>query len=155
MDGLKILGVEEIADIITPKGVNAAIDAVRKEGIDNGNITLINSPADFKAIQDKLGLNKEEFLKTLDLSAAESINSSRRGVKAINLQTPGQGSINNIVDIIEGAIAGTVGKEHPVGVKKYDGTLQIYSAPLVPVTKEVSEEQEKYETALETVDISG
>lgn len=157
VERLKILGVEEVADIITPEGVDAALDAVRKEGISNVNITLINSPADFKAIRDKLGANKEEFLKTLDLSVAEFINSSRRGVKAINLQTPnaGQGNINNIVDIVERAIAGSIGKEHPAVVKKYDVTLQIYSAPLAPVTKEVSEEQEKYEIAAEAVGISG
>ncbi len=51
VDKLKLLGIEEVADIIISDGLNAALDAVRKQGVSNVNITLINSSDDLENIK--------------------------------------------------------------------------------------------------------
>jgi len=162
VDKLKSLGVEEVADIITSEGLNAALDAVRKQGISNVNITVISSSEDLVA---------EQFVN------------DNTGIKLMNLQTPNakENSINNIPLIIARAITG-IFAENEVVVKKYadlsqefvesnkgnidektlsainslnDVSAQISDMPMIKVTEESAKAQAAYETALKAVGISG
>ncbi|MDP2767809.1 MAG: hypothetical protein Q8O41_10260, partial [Candidatus Methanoperedens sp.] len=162
VDKLKILGVEEVADIITSEGLNAALDAVRKQGISNVNITVISSSEDLVA---------EQFVN------------DNTGIKLMNLQAPNskENSVNNIPLIIARAVTG-IFAENEVVVNKYtdlsqefvksnkgnidektlsainslnDVSAQISDVPMIKVTEESAKAQAAYEIALEAVGISG
>ncbi|MDD5465793.1 MAG: phosphoenolpyruvate synthase [Candidatus Omnitrophica bacterium] len=162
VDKLKLLGVEEVADIITQGGLKAALDAVRKQGVSNVTITLINSPK--------------------DLVTGQLVNDNA-DIKLINLQTPNakENILNNMPLVIARAVTG-IFAENEVAVKKYmdlskefvetnkgnidektssainklnDVSAQISDVPMIKVTEESAKAQAAYETALEAVGISG
>ncbi|MDP3042517.1 MAG: phosphoenolpyruvate synthase [Candidatus Omnitrophota bacterium] len=162
VDKLKILGVAEVADIIAPEGLNAALDAVRKQGISNVNITVISSSEDL---------------------AAEQFVNDNTGIKLMNLQAPNakENSVNNIPLLIARAVTG-IFAENEVAVNKYkdlsqefvksnkgnidektlsainslnDVSAQISYVPMIKVTEESAKAQAAYEIAVKAVGISG
>jgi len=171
VDKLKSLGIEEVADIITSKGLDAALDAVKKvnelneqnkQSINNVNITLISSPKDIAIGQ---------FIK------------DNTGIKLINLQEPNakENKINNMPLVIARAVTG-IFAENEVAVKTYtdlskdfvetnkgnidektlsainslnDVSAQISDVPMIKATEDTVKAQAAYETARKAVGISG
>ncbi len=182
VEGLKRIGIEEVADIITAEGIEAAIVEVRKqvEGIKNINTVLINSPADLENIKKEF--NFKDIAQFNDLVAGLFVN-DYTGIKLMNLQTPNaqENSINDFRLIFARAIAG-IFSQGEVIAKKYqdfhqefiesnkdniddktsnainrlhDVSERISDVPLVKVTEESAKAQAEYEIALEAVGISG
>ncbi|MFH1190807.1 MAG: phosphoenolpyruvate synthase [Candidatus Omnitrophota bacterium] len=180
VDKLKRLGVEEVADIIISDGLNAALDAVKKQGVHNINITLINSPEDLENIKKEF--NFENISQFKDLVAGQFVN-DYTGIKLMNLQAPNakENILNNIPLVIARAVTGIFSENEGI-VKQYqnlsqgfvqsnkdnidektlaainslnDVSMSISEVPLVKVTEESAKAQAAYETALEAVGISG
>ncbi len=164
---LKAMGAGQAADIITSGGLDDALDKVRSMCVGNSNIVLINSPADLKNIVKMLNLKDiSEFFNSLQLTYTTS---SRKGIKAYNLQTPvaGQKQINAMAYVIARGVTHILGKEQSLVAEKFkelgqtylknnqiskealqsfnDLTSQISDAPLVLVTEDVAKAQITYE----------
>ncbi|MFC1593264.1 putative PEP-binding protein, partial [Candidatus Omnitrophota bacterium] len=160
VEALKLMGVEDVVDILSSKGLQDVLSEFSENGIAEERIVLINSALDLENI-------KQEF-KTEGLSQLLQ----DKDLKAINVKTPTakEASLNTMPLVIARAIAGIFEDEQSV-VKEYqelgqtyvesglvstetleqldDLTSQISEIPLVKVSEEIAQAQITYE---ETVD---
>ena len=147
---LKVMGIEEVADIMSSKGLDGVLSELNRYNIAPERIMLINSGLDLKNI------NISELLR------------EKPGLKLINVKTPtaGEASLNTMPLIIARAIAGIFQSEGAL-IEQYtklsrsysesgqisaedlkslnELTSQITSVPLVKVSEEIAQAQIIYE----------
>jgi phosphoenolpyruvate synthase len=155
---LKALGIGEVADVVTARGLEKAITDVQGLNVELSRMMVVNAPEDLKTVRAEMSKLLEEY----------------KGLRAINLKTPVKevkGVRMNIVPLVIGKAVATVLKDQDTVVDAYmelarqyggqisesdmqavtDLTRDLSDMPLVLITGKVAEDQLTYQATADQI----
>ncbi|HRZ14071.1 MAG TPA: phosphoenolpyruvate synthase [Candidatus Omnitrophota bacterium] len=155
---LKALGIGEVADVVTARGLEKAITDVQGLNVELSRMMVVNAPEDLKTVRAEMSKLLEEY----------------KGIRAINLKTPVKevkGVRMNIVPLVIGKAVAMVLKDQDTVVDAYmelarqyggqisesdmqavtDLTKDLSDMPLVLITGKVAEDQLTYQATADQI----